>query len=212
VKTDEQRIFLQAIIKIYDAIADYMLRYADAARVAGMEALSASLVKAATERPQDFRTALQLLWIVALIDCAYITPNPTLTLGRLDQILYPLYADDLASGRMTCEEARALITDYYCKHNLIMGRGEHQVGDAKNSTTFQRICNFDAPQYLLLAGTDGQGKDAVKTFLQNNPDIAETVEAQVRENLWKLQPGSKATARAAERPVAVSADDFNDED
>ena len=161
VKTDEQRIFLQAIIKIYDAIAEYMLRYADAARVAGMEALSTSLVKAATERPQDFRTALQLLWIVALIDCAYITPNPTLTLGRLDQILYPLYVDDLASGRMTCEEARALITDYYCKHNLIMGRGEHQVGDAKNSTTFQRICNFDAPQYLLLAGTDGQGKDAV---------------------------------------------------
>ncbi len=58
----------------------------------------------------------------------------------------------------------------------------------------------------------GQGKDSVKAFLQNNPDIAETVEAQVRENLWKLQPGSKATARAAERPVAVSADDFNDED
>ena len=58
----------------------------------------------------------------------------------------------------------------------------------------------------------GQGKDSVKAVLQKNPDIAETVEAQVRENLWKLQPGSKATARAAERPVAVSADDFNDED
>jgi recombination protein RecA len=58
----------------------------------------------------------------------------------------------------------------------------------------------------------GQGKDSVKAFLQNNPDIAETVEAQVRENLWKLQPGSKTPVHAAERPVAVSADDFNDED
>ncbi len=58
----------------------------------------------------------------------------------------------------------------------------------------------------------GQGKDAVKTFLQNNPDIAESVEAQVRENLWKLQGGSKAPAKAADRPIAISADDFNDED
>ena len=58
----------------------------------------------------------------------------------------------------------------------------------------------------------GQGKDSVKTFLQQNPEIAEQVEAQVRENLWKLQGGPKAAAKAAERPVAISADDFDDED
>ena len=160
-KTEEQRIFLQAMIGIYSAIEAYILRYAKAADEAGMVDLAAALRRAALEKPQDFRAALQLLWIVALIDCAYITPNPTLTLGRLDQILYPLYAADLAAGRLTRDEARALIVDYYCKHNLIMGRGEHQVGDAQNSTTFQRICNFDAPQYLLLAGTDEQGADAV---------------------------------------------------
>ncbi len=57
----------------------------------------------------------------------------------------------------------------------------------------------------------GQGKDSVKTFLQQNPEIAESVEAQVRENLWKLQ-GGKSPAKAAERPVAISADDFDDED
>ena len=58
----------------------------------------------------------------------------------------------------------------------------------------------------------GQGKESVKTFLQQNPEIAENVEAQVRENLWKLQSGAKAMAKAAERPIAISADDFNDED
>ena len=57
----------------------------------------------------------------------------------------------------------------------------------------------------------GQGKDAVKTFLQNNPDIAQSVEEQVRENLWKLS-GTKPVAKAADRPVAVIADDFDDED
>ena len=59
----------------------------------------------------------------------------------------------------------------------------------------------------------GQGKDTVKTFLQERPDVADSVEAQVRENLWKLSGGApKAPAKAADKPVAVSADDFSDED
>ena len=59
----------------------------------------------------------------------------------------------------------------------------------------------------------GQGKDTVKTYLQENPEIAEKVEAEVRENLWKINGGApKAPAKAAEKPVAVSADDFNDAD
>lgn len=160
-ENEEQRVFMTAMIAVYDTIAAYMLRYADAARAKGKDELADALTRGATERPSDFYAALQLLWIIALIDCAYITPNPTLTLGRLDKMLYPLYAADLEAGRLTREKARALIIDYYCKHNLIMGRGEHQVGDEKNSTTFQRIYNFDAPQYLLLAGTDEKGEDAV---------------------------------------------------
>ena len=58
----------------------------------------------------------------------------------------------------------------------------------------------------------GQGKDSVKTYFQTNPDIAARVEAQVRENLWKINGTAKEPAKAAEKPVAISADDFNDED
>ena len=59
----------------------------------------------------------------------------------------------------------------------------------------------------------GQGVSSVKDYLMANPDIAEQVEAQVRENLLKNNIAqAKAPAKAAERPVAVSADDFDDED
>ena len=60
----------------------------------------------------------------------------------------------------------------------------------------------------------GQGKDSVKAYLQNNPEIAERVEAEVRANLDKLMgtASGKAPAKAADKGVAVSADDFNDED
>ena len=60
----------------------------------------------------------------------------------------------------------------------------------------------------------GQGKDSVKTYLQENPEIVEDVEAKVRENLLRSNAAaaSREPARAADRPVAVSADDFDDED
>ncbi len=157
----DKRIFLEGMVEIYDAIADYMLRYADKAQALGLNELAAALREGATEVPHSFYAALQLLWIITMINCAYITENPTLTVGRLDQFLLPLYRQDIAAGRLDEERAAELITDYYCKHNLIMGRGEHQLGDETNSTTFKRILNFDAPQYLLLAGTDGRGEPAV---------------------------------------------------
>ena len=59
----------------------------------------------------------------------------------------------------------------------------------------------------------GQGKESVKNFLMANPDIADRVEADVRANLHKLMGGSaRPAAKAAEKGVAVSADDFSDED
>ena len=59
----------------------------------------------------------------------------------------------------------------------------------------------------------GQGANAVKDYLMNNPDIAEKVEAQVREKLMSASIAApKAPAKAAEKAVAVSADDFDDED
>ena len=162
---EDQRIFLESMIEIYDAIASFILRYATLAQEQGNAELAEALRQAAS-RPTTFRSALQFLWIVTLINCAYITENPTLTLGRMDQLLYPFYEQDLQVGCLTRDEAADLITDYYCKHNLIMGRGEHQLGDESNSTTFKRILNFDAPQYLLLAGTDEDGRPAVNELTQ----------------------------------------------
>ena len=44
-----------------------------------------------------------------------------------------------------------------------------------------------------------------------NPDIAEKVEAQVREKLI-AGAAARTPAKAAEQPIAISADDFDDED
>ena len=65
----------------------------------------------------------------------------------------------------------------------------------------------------LHADTSGLSKDSVKAYLMANADVAERVEAQVRENLLRQSAAApSAPAKAAERPIAVSADDFDDED
>ena len=59
----------------------------------------------------------------------------------------------------------------------------------------------------------GQGRDAAKKYLQDNPEIAAKLEADIRKNFDKLMTGqSRVAAKAAGRAVDVSADDFNDAD
>ncbi len=57
----------------------------------------------------------------------------------------------------------------------------------------------------------GQGRDAAKQYLKDNPEIAEQVEAEVRANAHKLmnKPSVKSS-KAAGRPVDVSAEDFEE--
>ena len=69
----------------------------------------------------------------------------------------------------------------------------------------------------------GQGRDAAKRYLQENPEIAAQLEADIRANLDKLTPAPAGGRRrttasaapsdaAAGKAVDVSADDFQDED
>jgi len=58
----------------------------------------------------------------------------------------------------------------------------------------------------------GQGRDAAKKYLAENPEIAAQLEADIRKNFDKLMSHqARIAAKAAGRAVDVSADDFNDE-
>ena len=60
----------------------------------------------------------------------------------------------------------------------------------------------------------GQGRDAAKKYLIENPEVAAKLEADIRKNFDKLMGNQSriAAAKAAGRAVDVSADDFKDED
>ena len=96
---------------------------------------------------------------------------------------------------------------------IMYGQGISKWGELVGLAVQMDIVQKSGSWFSMGEERIGQGANSVKEYLIANPDIAEKVEAEVRENLWKLNGGApKAPAKAAEKAVAVSADDFDDED
>ena len=150
--------WLRGAVQVYRALRGYARRYAEAAGAAGLPDVAAHCRAAAEKAPATCGEALQVMWLVGLPYCALASTNPTLTFGRLDELLGPYCTRDLDSGRLTRDGAGDLVEDFYCKNNLILGRGEHQMGaGSEKDTGWARNLAYDAPQYLVLAGRRRDG-------------------------------------------------------
>ncbi|MCD8375075.1 MAG: DNA recombination/repair protein RecA, partial [Oscillospiraceae bacterium] len=63
--------------------------------------------------------------------------------------------------------------------------------------------------WFTVGDTRIQGRDGVKEYLKEHPDVADDIEAQIRANAYKLMtPQSRRAAQVAGRAVDVSAEDF----
>ena len=97
--------------------------------------------------------------------------------------------------------------------DIMYGQGIPKWGELVDMAVQMDIIQKSGSWFSMGDERIGQGANSVKEYLMKNPEIAEQVEAQVRENLMK-QTGAVARqpAKAAEKAVAISADDFSDED
>jgi len=97
--------------------------------------------------------------------------------------------------------------------DIMYGQGISKWGELVDMAVQMDIIQKSGSWFSMGDERIGQGANSVKEYLMKNPEIAEQVEAQVRENLMK-QTGAAARqpAKAAEKAVAISADDFSDED
>ena len=96
--------------------------------------------------------------------------------------------------------------------DIMYGEGISKWGELVDLAVQYDIVQKSGSWFSMGEERIGQGKDSVKAFLQQNPEIAEQVEAQVRERMMQANSTPRTPARAAERPIAVLADDFDDED
>lgn len=120
-QTAEQKQFYESVVLSLQGVQAYMLNYADLAQeklkntpkscVRDRENLTAihnRMTRLASERPQSFQDALQLVF--SLHCCMHIA-GETVSIGRLDQLIAPY----LAADHITPEAAQELVDCFWIK-------------------------------------------------------------------------------------------------
>lgn len=117
VKTGEDTTLFRCMLGALDLIKDVCLFYIDqinnlaSRNVKSGRRLELYKIKAALENiiehaPTTLREAIQLVWIYSLL-------TPEIEFGRMDEYLGDLYVHDLENGRLTDDEALALVQSFF---------------------------------------------------------------------------------------------------
>ena len=94
--------FYRGCLIALDALSDVARRYAEEARSLGNETLAAALMRIATEAPETFLEAIQLVWLYSLI-------SGVLNYGRMDDDLGDFLVRDLEANRITEAEVLEIL-------------------------------------------------------------------------------------------------------
>jgi len=155
--------FYQALIEVMQGIIAYAHNLAgEAQRLAASETDPvrrrdlidiARIYRRVPELPaQTFREGLTTVWI-CWTAIHLENPNVGLSLGRLDQVLYPLYKADAASGLLDPQHALELLCFFWLKLGdhvpMIPNAGEQLFGGTGSN------------QAITIGGVDREGKNAV---------------------------------------------------
>ena len=94
--------------------------------------------------------------------------------------------------------------------DILYGQGISKVGEIIDLAVKLGLID-KAGAWFTVGEQRFQGRDNVKAYLQENPEVCDRLEAQIRENAHKLMsPQARKAAIAAGRAVDISADDFDE--
>jgi recombination protein RecA len=92
--------------------------------------------------------------------------------------------------------------------DIIYGEGISKVGEIIDLAVKLELIEKGGA-WFTVGEARIQGRDNVKLYLLDNPDVMDELEQKIRENSFKLMsPQAKKAAQAAGRAVDISADDF----
>ena len=112
-RTDEERIFLDCVAEVYEALSRECLRWAAFAELKGMKDVAAVLRENAAHAPRTFREALQ--WALVYDRAQETEGEDVRSQGIFDRLFLKYYRDDIAAGRETRESAKRLMADFYTR-------------------------------------------------------------------------------------------------
>ena len=131
-------------------LVDMIKGYADEAEKLGKSTEAEICNKIATQPPETFREALQLMWLIHL-SFTYVGSG-AMALGRVDQLLYPFYKNDAEKGDIDLDSAAELVASAIYKLYELQ-----QLSKTGNPTI---TTNGDVVN-ICIGGVDKDGNDAV---------------------------------------------------
>lgn len=154
--------FFQAGLIIFQGMQEHFLRYAalaeemsrvetDNTRQPELVTIAAMCRKLSTEKPESFYEALQLLWMTSIVG-QYESNASSLSLGRMDQYLYPFYQESLNAG-ISAAFMYEVLGDFYIKTNdVVLLRSE---------SSAKCFAGFPTGYTVVLGGLDEYGHASV---------------------------------------------------
>ena len=96
--------------------------------------------------------------------------------------------------------------------DIIYGEGISRLGEIIDMGVKLDIID-KAGAWFTCNGLRIQGRDGVKEYLKNNPEVCDKIEAEVRANAYKLTPRGRREAEtaAAAKAVDITAADFDED-
>ncbi|MCQ2418663.1 MAG: recombinase RecA [Clostridia bacterium] len=96
--------------------------------------------------------------------------------------------------------------------DIMYGEGISRYGELVDMAVNYDLITKSGSWFSIGDDRIGQGRDSAKQYLIDNPDVADDLEAKVREKLKEAQAAAHSAAKPAAKAIDVSADDFSDED
>lgn len=91
----------------------------------------------------------------------------------------------------------------FTEFDIVYGEGISKIGEIIDYATELNIINKSGSWYSFEGQKIGQGRDSVKKFLQDNPELAEDLEGRIKEQLFSAK---------AEHKIEIGEDDEIDLD
>lgn len=155
-------LFYQAAVIVLEGTIAYIRRYeficrdkaqdpaTSPERAQELQEMADILGNLAQRAPQDFREGLQQLWLAELV-CEHESNASSISLGRVDQYLWPLYQASKAAGTSD-ETIREWLQDFYLKCNTIVF--------ARSTESAKFFARFPSGLNIVVGGVDAMGQDA----------------------------------------------------
>ena len=199
----KQLTFLRAVIITLDAIVRFAQRFSTLAKETALKETSekrrqellniTQICSRVPESPaRTFHEGVQFIWFVQLV--LQIESNGhSVSFGRLDQFLYPLYQKDIKNGRLTEANARELLENLWIKlysiskirpwshtrfsaggplyQNVTIGGQTQDEKDAVNDLSFRVLESVSATRLTQPNLTVRYHKNLSETFLNHCIDV-----------------------------------------